>query len=168
MNTNELYEQAGKPERAVVELSEPTKIWTGLRRSKIAKSFEAYITETKTGKVVYYINPNSYHCFYLPENVTKFTPVDTMELWKRARKAADHIKAGRIHGRELDNAFENNDGDEMCAALFRMTQRSEKLSTAISKAVRYSTLKENADKFSHLNDKELSEHAKQSRMKGLN
>lgn len=166
MNTSELYEQAGKPDRARVILSEPTKVYTGLRRSAVVREFEAYITQTAAGNMAYYINPKAIHAFYMPENVVEFIPVDTMELWDRARKAAAHIKAGRIHGRELDNAFENYDGDEMCAALWRMAKKSAKLENAVRSAWGVNTSQafgNSAAKFAHLSDKELSEHAKVTR-----
>lgn len=168
MNTFELYEKAGKPDRARVILSEPTKVFTGLRRATVVKEFEAYITQTAAGNMAYYINPNAHHAFYMPENVIEFISIDTMELWYRARKAAAHIKAGRVHGRELDNAFENYDGDEMCAALWRMAQKSEKLMLSIRKEwSQYKgveqTFEVNAAKFAHLSDKELSEHAAETR-----
>lgn len=163
MKASELYEKAGKPYRARVILSEPTKVYTGLRRSSVVKEFEAYITRTAGGNMAYYINPKSYHAFYMPENVTEFIPVDTMELWYRARKAASYIKADRIHGRELDNAFENYDGDEMCAALYRLSLKSEALAKTLYRAVCESSITENASKFASLTDKELSEHAKESR-----
>lgn len=163
MTTIELYKQAGEPDRARVILSEPTKVYTGLRRASIVKDFEAYITVTKTGNMAYYVNPNAHHAFYMPENVTQFVPIDTMELWYRARKAAAHIKADRIHGRELDNAFENYDGDEMCAALVRMAKKSPKLAEMLPRAIVVQSLAENAAKFEHLTDKELSEHAANTR-----
>ena len=150
----------------IVKLFEPTKVYTGLRRAAVVKEFEAYITQTATGNMAYYINPNARHAFYMPENVIEFIPVDTMELWFRARKAAAYIKADRIHGRELDNAFENYDGDEMCAALWRMAKKSAKLENALRSAwgVNISpTFENNAAKFAHLSDKELSEHAKATR-----
>lgn len=166
MTTIELYEKSGKPRRATVKLSAPTKVYTGKRRASIVTKFDAYLTVVK-GEVVYYLNPNAHHAFYLPENVTEFAPVDTMELWYRARKAADHIKADRIHGRELDDAFENCDGDEMCAALWRMAQKSEKLMAAIRKAWKdhgvRDTFETNAAKYATLTDKELSQRAAETR-----
>lgn len=89
--------------------------------------------------------------------------MDTMELWYRARKAAENIKAGRIHGRELDNAFENWDGDEMCAALYRLSLQSPKLAETLYVAIVESEVKECAEKFAHLSDSELSKHAEQTR-----
>lgn len=163
MNTLELYEKAGKPDRARVILSEPSKVYTGLRRSSIVKEFEAYITCTAGGNMAYYINPKALHAFYMPENVTEFVPIDTMELWYRAKKAAAYIVADRIHGRELDNAFENYDGDEMCAALWRMAKKSKKLAEMLPRAIVKETLERNAAKFATLTNAELSEHAKNTR-----
>lgn len=170
MTVEELYESAGKPARAIIKLSSETLVYTGKRRASKVTQFEAYVLKLRGGSIGYYINQNAHHAFYVPENVVEFIPVDTMELWYRARKAAEHIKADRIHGRELDGAFENNDGDEMAAALFRMAQKSKKLKEAIIKAWRedgfnYSFVK-NAEKFSHLTNEELSKHAEQTRKNG--
>lgn len=165
-NVIDMYKNSGSPSRAKIILSEETKIWTGLRRNKTVKSFEAYITLSQNGTLGYYVNPNSYHIFYMPKNVVEFIPVDTMELWSRAKKAARYIINGQTHGRELDNAFENNDGDEMCSALWRMALKNKKLKFAIEKVIVSSSLQENYKKFSHLSDKELSEHAFQTRKNG--
>jgi hypothetical protein len=164
MTPIDLYKQAGEPKRAIIKLSEPTKVWTGLRRNSVKTEFEAWVTLGKTGTLGYFLNPNSYHCFYMPENVIEFIPVDEMELWKRAKYAAKCIIDGRTHGRELDNAFENYDGEEMCAALWRMAQRSKKLKSQIEKTWN-STLnfEENYRHFFDLSDKELSEHAQKTR-----
>jgi hypothetical protein len=166
MNTIELYEQAGKPRRAIIKLSEPTKVWTGQRRNSIKTEFEAWVSY-HDGIIGYFFNPKTYHLFYMPENVVEFVPVDEMELWKRAKQAARCIIDDRIHGRELDGAFENNDGDEMCAALWRMAQRSPKLKAAIENAWKSNvehTMIANYDKFASLSDKELSEHARMTRV----
>ena len=170
MTTRALYEQAGSPRRAVVKLSTPTMVYTGKRRGTKKTEFEAFITEIKLGaKTVlgYYFNPNAYHSFWMPENVIEFIPIDTMDLWYRARKAAEHIKADRIHYRELDGAFENYDSDEMCAALHRLSLRSKKLAETLYKAVTEKVILEYAEKFSDLTDKELAEHAKQTREAGV-
>lgn len=161
----ELYEQAGKPQVAIIKLSEPTKIATSIRNSRIVTEFKAYITENKTHGLGYCIQPRSYHAFYMPENVVEFVPVDTMELWARAKKAANYIKADKVHGRELNNAFENYDGDEMCAALWRMALKSDKLMTAIKHVWSngQETFLKNHEKFNHISDKELSEHAQKTR-----
>ena len=162
--TRALYEQAGSPRRAVVKLSTPTMVYTGKRRGTKRTQFEAFITKDGLG---YYFNPNSFRAFYMPDNVTEFIPVDTKDLWYRARKAADHIKADRTYGRELDGAFENYDSDEMCAALHRLSLRSKKLAETLYKAVTEKVILEYAEKFSDLTDKELAEHAKQTREAGV-
>lgn len=41
------------------------------------------------------------------------------EFLARFRRAVKHIQAGQVHGRELDEAFENWDGDAMVAALMK-------------------------------------------------
>lgn len=165
-SVQEIYEEAGKPDRAIIRLSEPTKVWTGLRRSSVKTEFEAWITDKGTG---YYISPKSFHAFYMPENVIEIIPVDTMELWRRAKIAKKYIMTGKTHGRELDNAFENYDGDEMCAALWRMALKSDKLREAIYKVWHSPESVErsfvlNAQKFEHLSDDELSKHAQETRM----
>jgi hypothetical protein len=119
MNALELYEQAGKPDRAIITFDKPTKIAKGLRpgSNKIVISFEAYLLVPRTNTLAYYFSSTTSFSFQMPENVIKIEPVDIMELWRRARKAANYIKADKVHGRELDNAFENYDGEEMCCAL---------------------------------------------------
>ncbi|HET6446210.1 MAG TPA: hypothetical protein VFI27_16710 [candidate division Zixibacteria bacterium] len=163
MTTQTLYEEAGSPRRAVVKLSTPTMVYTGKRRGSKKTEFEAFITKDGLG---YYFNPNSFRAFYMPDNVTEFVPIDTMDLWYRARKAAEHIKADRTHGRELDGAFENGDSDEMCAALHRLSLRSKKLAETLYKVVPEKNILEHVEKFSNLTDKELAKHAKQSREEG--
>jgi hypothetical protein len=162
----ELFKQAGLPYRAVVKLSEPTRVWTGKTRSSIKTEFEAFTKLTNENVLGYFFNPKTYYLFYMPENVVEFIPVDTRELWSRARKAANHIINDRIYGRELDDAFENNDGDEMCAALWRMAQKSAKLRSKIESAWKINvqhTFVVNYDKFASLSNKELSEHARKTR-----
>lgn len=169
MTPLELYEKAGKPHRAIIRLSEPTKVYSGIRRSSVVAEFEAFITTTTSGILAYYWNPSARHAFYMPDNVTEFIPVDTMELWRRARKAAAYIKAEKTRGRELDNAFEHYDGDEMAAALWRMALKSDRLMTAIKKewANGTQTFEKEYATFSHLTDQELSDHAKITREKRL-
>ena len=162
-SVQELYEDAGKPNRAIIRLSQPTKVWTGLRRSSVKTEFEAWITDSGKG---YYISPKSLHAFYMPENVIEIIPVDTNELWRRARIAAKYITAGKTHGRELDNAFEKHDGDEMCAALWRMAMRNDKLLLAIQREWSIcgtGTFVKNCEKFKHLSNDELSKHAQETR-----
>ena len=173
MNALDLYNEAGKPDRAIITFDRPTRIAASLSRMKIVTRFEAWLT-VGNGRgdkpLAFYYNKRSIHAFYMPDNVIKIKPVDTMELWCRARKAADYIRAGQTHGRELDNAFENYDGEEMCCALYRMALKSPKLLIALKKEwsaegsfVR--TFAQAGMKFHDLPDKQLSEHAKQTRMK---
>jgi hypothetical protein len=163
----ELFKQAGLPYRAIVKLLEPTRVWTGMRRNKIVTEFEAFTKLTDQNTLGYFFSPKTYHLFYMPENVVEFIPVDTMELWNRAKQAARCIIDDRIHGRELDGAFENHDGDEMCAALWRMALRGKKLKESIEKAWKEQGVLDsficNYEKFLGLSDRELSEHARNTR-----
>jgi len=166
MNMLDLYKQAGSPDRAVVQFAEPTTIYKSKKTSsaKQVLKFEAYLMVTHTEEVCYYFQRNSYRAFPLPDNVESITPVGTMELWRRARKAAGYIKAGKTHGRELDDAFENYDGDEMCAALWRMAQKDPALKNALIKEWgKLDSFLEQAQKFASLTNEELSARAEQSR-----
>jgi len=162
-----LYEQAGSPDRATITFDTPTVIAASKRKTKVVTTFNAYLCIPRPGILAYYFTPNSYHSRALPENVVSIVAIDTMELWYRARKAAEHIKAGRVHGRELDSAFENGDSNEICAALWRLARRSPKLDDTLHKMWRGEAFDKTFTfhqlQFEKLNDKELSERAKQSR-----
>src|SRR3989304_4220895 len=108
------------------------------------------------------------------KNYTAFYNITNNRLffWPNQSKGVkipeDEFKKVKTSGRELDNAFENYDGDEMCAALYRMALRSQKLMQGLKREWSRPgsferTFIANAEKFQALSSKELSEHARQTR-----
>lgn len=94
-------------------------------------------------------------------------------FWKRANRAANYIKNGKTHGRELDDAFEYYDGKEMCAAIYRIAQQDPLTWSALCRTFDDKFF-ETAHEFDSLDYTELAKHANQTqkdeitRKRGLN
>lgn len=80
----------------------------------------------------------------------------------RVDQAADHILAGRIHGRELDDAFENYDGEFVVCALMRLAETHPPFKTSLTPFTDCEGSKwcEIHDRFRFIRDEELPGFAK--------
>jgi len=88
--------------------------------------------------------------------------VNVNDFWGRARHAAACIIDGRTHGRELDGAFENYDGDDMCAALLKIADAKPELADALPRVMGASFFKA-GHTLKHLSKRELAKRAQKSR-----
>src|SRR3972149_5349029 len=130
MNAIQLWEEAGKPRRAILEFESPVQYTSG-RKVKTGTKFEAYVSSLQGVTLGYFFNPNAHRAYYVPDGLIKITPVDPYSCKRRLDYAVRCILADRTHGRELDSAFENHDGDQMAAAIIRRARKNPKLDRII-------------------------------------
>lgn len=85
---------------------------------------------------------------------------------RRMWNAVAFIESGREHSRQLDDAFENNDGDAMCAALHTLAQTRPKLAANLPRYVSPIHLFENAQSLMGKSMREIRAAAKAQREQG--
>lgn len=78
----------------------------------------------------------------------------------RVNYAAQVISAGRNTSRAFDNCFENDDGDEVAAALMRRAEKNERLAANLFRYISRETATEAYERLRGVN---LAESARQTR-----
>jgi hypothetical protein len=132
MTPIELWESAGRPGRAVVTFAQPVEIYTGRSVTK-ADRVEAYLGAVG-GRLAYRFRQNARKGYIVPDCVASIIPVEKQKKdWftYRLDHAVDFILSGQRNDRQLDDAFENYDGDQMATAIVRRARQNPHLDKII-------------------------------------